>query len=112
MLRGANKNREVYNRRVLDYLRTHSPAHADELNARGTARGWWDQVNYFRVMYKPVEACARVYATCHGSPPFFIRVKRRPSQPALLVVFSSSAAGPPCRDTSRTARRWWRPSRS
>ncbi len=59
MLRGANKSAAVYNAKVLDWLRQNAPAHAEELNAHGTARGWWDQVNYFRVMYKTVAECGR-----------------------------------------------------
>lgn len=52
MLRGINKSQTKFNARVLTLLRARSARHADELNAHGTARGWWDMCNYFRVTYK------------------------------------------------------------
>ena len=62
MLPRANRDRIDYNRRVMAWLRKHAPYHAEELNSRGTDRGWWDQVNYFRVTYKTAEQAGRSIA--------------------------------------------------
>jgi hypothetical protein len=59
MLRGINRDMHRYNQKVLEWLRKHSPAHADELKAHGGDRGWWDQINYFRVKYRSVEQCGK-----------------------------------------------------
>jgi hypothetical protein len=58
-------NREDYNRKVLNWLRKHAPYHADELNARGQERGWWDQVNYFRIIRKTVAEAGQSIREIH-----------------------------------------------
>lgn len=54
-----------YNQRVMAWLRKHMPYHADELNSRGTHRGWWDQIRYFHITGKTVEQCGRSIGEIH-----------------------------------------------
>jgi hypothetical protein len=65
-------DRFAYNRQVLAALRLLSPAHAEELNSRGTARGWWVLCDFYRTSRRsPLEAAREIAEEdlVEGPPP-------------------------------------------
>jgi hypothetical protein len=62
-------DRFAYNRAVLEALRRLSPAHAEELNSRGTARGWWCLCDFYRTSRRsPAEAAREIAKAPLGGP--------------------------------------------
>jgi hypothetical protein len=54
------QRRIAFNKATLDILRTSAPAHAEELNARGTSNGWWATVEYARTSGRTPEQAAEI----------------------------------------------------